>query len=75
MVTPVKYEYDTTMVSTRLQYLQSINNAMKSFAKPSVRCEQYFDGEVQDCSISSANTLEILQSCTKASISTGQQRF
>ena len=31
-------------------------------------CEQYIDGLVQDCSISSANALEILQSCTKTSI-------
>ena len=28
-----------------------------------------FDGLVQDCSISIANALEILQSCTKPSIS------
>ena len=32
---------------------------------------QYIDGIVQDCSISSANVLEILQSCTKPLISTG----
>ena len=30
----------------------------------------HFDGLVQDCSISIANALEILQSCTKPSIST-----
>ena len=30
----------------------------------------YFDGLGQDCSISIANTLEILQSCTKPSICT-----
>ena len=36
---------------------------------PVSRCnEVYFDGLVQDCSISTANALEILQSCTKTSI-------
>ena len=29
---------------------------------------EYFDGLMQDCNISIANALEILQSCTKASI-------
>ena len=32
--------------------------------------EGYVDGLVQDCSISIANALEILQSCTKPSIYT-----
>ena len=31
-------------------------------------CESHFDGLVQDCSISSALAMEILQSCTKPSI-------
>ena len=31
---------------------------------------QYIDGLVQDCSISIANAMEILQSCTKSSIRT-----
>ena len=31
-------------------------------------CYDYSDGLVQDCSISIANALEILQSCTKPSI-------
>ena len=29
---------------------------------------QYFDGLVQDCSVSIANALDILQSCAKPSI-------
>ena len=32
------------------------------------KARPHFDGLVQDCSISSANALEILQSCTKLSI-------
>ena len=31
-------------------------------------CEHYIDGLVQDCSISSALAMDILQSCTKPSI-------
>ena len=34
----------------------------------------YFNGLVQDCSISIANALEILQSCTEPSVSPGQYR-
>ena len=32
----------------------------------------YIDGSVQDCSLSIVNTLEILQSCTKPSISSSK---
>ena len=37
-------------------------------AKQNKPCEEYFDGLVQDCSISSALAMGILQSCAKQSI-------
>ena len=44
------------------------------FIKPSLCFDKYIDGLVQDCSISIANALEILQSCTKPSICTAWYR-
>ena len=44
--------------------LQLINNHVSANLAP----KDYFDGLVKDCSISIANALEILPSCTKSSI-------
>ena len=45
-----------------------INEQGSSNPHPAFSCVVYTDGLVQDCSISSALAMEILQSCTKLSI-------
>ena len=53
--------YDTTREFLLLNQLRH--------AEMGIRYDSYIDGLVQDCSISIANALEILQSYTKPSIS------
>ena len=64
MIAPlsVKYPWSIPVTSTMLPGLN--NNKARQLAKVAL----YIDGLVQDCSISSALALEILQSCIKPSI-------
>ena len=48
---------------------QCLNNEGISDTTNSPKSAQYIDGLVQDCSNSSALAMELLQSCTKPSIS------
>ena len=68
-VTMVTEPFELTAMRSLIQ--KSLNAWWNYFflsQKINVDEPQYFDGIVQDCSISSAKALEILQSCAKPSI-------
>ena len=59
------YRWESEGSNTQEKYTRGLeisHNLQGNLSKPH---EAYIDGLVQDCSISSANALEILQSCTK----------
>ena len=52
----------------RISNVENISLSWYHYGQKQIDCDDDIDGLAQDCSISSADALEILQSCTKSSI-------